>query len=228
MEKTKASTQDHLDIYDIREDLVIYKSGAAAAVIETGAINFELLSQREQDAAIMAYSGLLNSLTFPIQVVIKSKLMNISDYLKKIETAQSAIKGDLLKDMAGEYKNFVENLVENFSILDKKFFVSVSFNKNLILPSSSAFGWAKELFGIQSKSQGKINTGEIIQKAKVDIEPRVEHIIREFKRININAKRLETEELIKLFYESYNPESNMGNQVKEGLKEYTTPLVESL
>lgn len=228
MEKTNASTQDHLDIADIKEKLIIFKSGSAAAVIETGAINFELLSQREQDSAIMAYSGLLNSLTFPIQVVIKSKVMNISDYLLKIENAKKDIKGDLLKNMASEYKQFVENLVENFSVLDKKFYVSVSYNKNLILPSSSAFGWVKELFGLQSRPQSKINTGEIIQKAKIEIEPRVEHIIREFKRINITARRLETEELIKLFYESYNHESDMGNQVKQGLAEYTTPLVESL
>lgn len=228
MEKTNASTQDHLDIADIKERLVIFKSGSAAAVIETGAINFELLSQREQDSAIMAYSGLLNSLTFPIQVVIKSKVMNISDYLLKIENAKKDIKGDLLKNMASEYKQFVENLVENFSVLDKKFYVSVSYNKNLILPSSSAFGWVKELFGLQSRPQSKINTGEIIQKAKIEIEPRVEHIIREFKRINITARRLETEELIKLFYESYNHDSDMGNQVKQGLAEYTTPLVESL
>lgn len=228
MEKTQSSTQDHLDIYDIKEKLVIYKSGAASAVIETGAINFELLSQREQDAAIMAYSGMLNSLTFPIQVVIKSKIMNISDYLRKIEEAQTKTKGELLRNMAGEYKNFVENLVDNFSILDKRFYVSVSYNKNLILPSSSAFGWVKELFGVSSRTQNKVNTGEIIQKAKVDIEPRVDHIIREFKRININARRLENEELIKLFYESYNPDSSMGNQIKEGLAEYTVPLVESL
>lgn len=228
MDKNTASTQDHLDIYDIKDRMVIFKSGAATSVIETGAINFELLSQREQDAAIMAYSGLLNSLTFPIQVVIKSKVMNISDYLKKIEIAQKTIQTDLLRNMAGEYKQFVENLVDNFSILDKKFYVSVSYNKNLILPSSSAFGWVKELFGLQSRPQLNLNTGEIIQKAKIEIEPRVEHIIREFKRININARMLETEDLIKIFYESYNPQSDMGNQIKEGLGEYTQPLVESL
>ena len=111
-----SATQDHLDIYDIKENLVILKNAGATAVIEASAINFDLLSQREQDAAIFAYSGLLNSLNFPIQVVIKSRRMNISDYIKKIENAQKKVQEELLKQATANYKQYVESLVQNFEI----------------------------------------------------------------------------------------------------------------
>lgn len=228
MDKNTAFIHDHLDIYDIKEDMVILKTGGASAVIEAGAINFDLLSQREQDAAILAYSGLLNSLTFPIQVVIRSRIMNISDYIKKIQKAEIKIEGELLRQAAQNYRKYVESIVQNYSILDKKFFVAVSYNKSVTLPTNSAFGWIKDLFGLTHKDQGKINVGEVINKAKPELDPRVEHVIREFKRINIPAKRLSSEELIRLYYEIYNPDSNMGTQVQSGMEDYTTEMVETL
>jgi hypothetical protein len=227
-QNVNASTQDHLDIYDIKEDTVILKSGAASAVIEAGAINFDLLSQREQDAAIMAYSGLLNSITFPMQVVIKSKIINISDYIKKIEKAETQVVSPLLKNAVVDYRNFIEGLVENFSILDKRFYISVTHNKGISMPTTSPFGWVKDLFGLTHKSKGHINVQDVLYKAKPQIDPKVDHVIKEFKRININAKRLNTEELIKFFYESYNPNSLAGNQVKTNITDYTEPIVETL
>ena len=68
--KIFSTTQEHLDIADIKDDVVILKNGSAVAVLETTAINFDLLSIREQDAAIAAFSSLLNSLSFPIQITI--------------------------------------------------------------------------------------------------------------------------------------------------------------
>jgi hypothetical protein len=225
--KVSASTQDHLDIHDIQEDMVILKNGAASAVIEAGAINFELLSQREQDAAIMAYSGLLNSITFPMQVIIKSRIIDISKYIDQIGEAEKQVESPLLKEAVTDYKNFVQGLVENFSILDKKFYVAVTHNKGIVLPSTSAFGWVKDLFGLTHKPKSSINTKSVIEKSRPQIDPKVEHVIKEFKRINISAKRLNTEELIKFFYESYNPNSLMGSQVQTNIDEYTKPMVES-
>lgn len=227
-QSVNASTQEHLDIYDIKEDMVILKNGSASAVIEAGAINFDLLSQREQDAAIMAYSSLLNSISFPMQVVIKSRIIDISEYIKKIDEAEKKTEGDLLKKAIIDYKNFVQGLVENFSILDKRFYVAVTHNKNITLPVNSAFGWIKDLFGVASKPKGSINTKDIIEKAKPQVEPKVEHVIKEFKRININAKRLNTEELIKYFYESYNPTSQSGKLLQNDINDYTQEIVETL
>ena len=69
----KSTTQDHLDVQDIAQDLVVLKDGSACLVLEVSALNFGLLSEKEQDATIYAYAQLLNSLTFSIQIVVSSK-----------------------------------------------------------------------------------------------------------------------------------------------------------
>jgi len=53
-------------------------------------MNFELLSQEEQDAKIYAYSSLLNSLSFPIQVIVRSKRLDITAYLRQLDTQEKA------------------------------------------------------------------------------------------------------------------------------------------
>lgn len=230
METTKvnASTQDHLDIYDIKEDMVILKNGAASAVIETSAINFELLSQREQDAAIFAYSGLLNSISFPMQVIIKNKKMDISNYINKISEARKKIENPLLQKAAADYQSFISGIVQNFEILDKSFYVSVTYNESLIVPGENPFNWVKDLLGLGHKEKSDIDVASIVEKARSQLSPKTEHIIKEFRRINIQAKRLNTEELIKLFYEYYNPESTLQDEARDNVADYTTPMVETL
>ena len=67
-DKITNTTQEQIDILDIKEDLVILKNGIVCSVLQTTAVNFDLLSEIEQDAIIAAFSMLLNSITFPVQV----------------------------------------------------------------------------------------------------------------------------------------------------------------
>ena len=100
---TIATTQDHLDIANIASDLIILKDNSACLVLEVSAINFGLLSEREQDATIYAYAQLLNSLTFSIQIVIISKQKDISDYIKRLDDRLSALASPLLKNQLAKY-----------------------------------------------------------------------------------------------------------------------------
>ena len=76
----RASTQEFLEIEDIKDDLVILKDGSCCLIIKTSAVNFGLLSQEEQDAIIFAYAAFLNSLSFPLQILIFSrKICILSD-----------------------------------------------------------------------------------------------------------------------------------------------------
>ena len=78
----KSSTQSFTEIEDIKDDILLLKDFSASIVIGVGAVNFWLLSAEEQSSIISAYSSLLNSLSFPIQIVILSKKMDISSYLE--------------------------------------------------------------------------------------------------------------------------------------------------
>ncbi len=126
---TKASTQEHLDIEDIRDSIVILKNNAAAAVVQTTAVNFDLLSEVEQDAMIASYSQLLNSLSFPIQVVIRSKKMDISTYLENLAVIESNQANPYLKEQIKSYRQYVADLISKNDVLDKRFYIIIPYQE---------------------------------------------------------------------------------------------------
>ncbi len=108
----KASTQEHLDIYTIKDHLVYLKDGSVALVLKTTAINFNLLSEEEQDATIYAYAALLNSLSFPIQILIRSQRKNITDYLDRLDQRIQVTSSQKIKESIINYRQFVKSLVK--------------------------------------------------------------------------------------------------------------------
>jgi hypothetical protein len=199
----KASTQEHLDIYAIKDHLVFLKDGSAALVLKTTAINFNLLSEEEQDATIYAYAGLLNSLSFPIQILIRSQRKNISDYLNLIDTRIQAVSSQKIKEQLLAYRQFVKSLVKENRVLEKKFYVIIPF-------SSIELGLSKSSFNPFAKSPQKPPYGLVYieEKASTVLYPRRDHLIRQFARIGLKASQLTTSELVTFFYSIYNQSSS--------------------
>src|SRR3990167_11041052 len=117
--KILSTTQDHLDIAYIKNDIVVLKTGGAVTVLETTAINFDLLSMQEQDAAIAAYSSLLNSLSFPIQVTVRSKRIDITEYLEKVKDIEDKQPNPKIRDQIKKYRSFIQDeLITKENVLD--------------------------------------------------------------------------------------------------------------
>lgn len=216
--KTIASTQEHLDIEDIRDDLVILKSGGAVLILQTNAVNFDLLSENEQDAMIFAYAALLNSLSFPIQVIVKSKLMDVSLYLAKLDEARRGQTNPALAEMITRYQNFIRNLIAQNQVLDKRFYLIIPY-LDVSLTSANP---------LSSTKKGGIITDKwrVLEKAKVQLSPKREHIIKQMARIGIKAWQLDTHQLVELFYEIYNPNVAREQKVALATNDYTVPIVE--
>ncbi|MFC1627189.1 hypothetical protein ACFL18_01370 [Patescibacteria group bacterium] len=215
----KASTQDHLDIEDIRDNLIILKDGSCAIIIETTAVNFSLLSEGEQDATIYAYAGLLNSLTFPIQIIVKSQKKDISNYLGLLQTQKQKIKNPLLKNQMEKYINFIQKIVQENEVLDKKFYLSIPFS-NLELGVKSTLKSS-----IKKTTKLPFDKSYIIQKAKTKLLPKKDHLVSQLTRLGLKAKLLTTPELIKLMFQYYNPDSTgVEFDQKPG---YSQPLVQA-
>ncbi len=214
------STQEHLDIEDIRDDLVILKNGESVAVLQTNAINFDLLSEREQDAMIFAYAALLNSLTFPIQVLIRSKRMDVSNYMQNLAVARRQARSPQIRDQIDKYAYFIKDLVSRNQVLDKRFYISIPYLA-LSLTQLKTIG-----MGLFKKKAPPLNKWATLEKAKVNLEPKIEHIIKQLNRMGIKAKQLNTEELVELFYDVYNPEVAREQKAALSTQEYTTPIVE--
>lgn len=224
--KNFSTTQEHLDIHDVKNGIVVLKNGGAVCLLETNAINFDLLSMQEQDAAIAAYSSLLNSLTFPIQVTIRSKKMDISDYIEKVKEAEEKQNNPKIKHQIQEYRNFIEEeLVTKQEVLDKNFYVTIPFKVGS-LSTSNPFGWIEDLLGFDTKNKSRVNTDKILQEAQADLEPKKNFLIKEFARIGIKATALNSADLIKLFYEIYNSETSQAQRIRGSVDSFTSALVE--
>src|SRR3989344_4974757 len=124
----RATTQEFLEIEDIVDDIVIMTNGSAALVIETTAVNFGLLSEEEQDALIYAYASFLNSLSFPLQVVILSKRMDISSYIEFILQEETKQPNPVIKDRIRNYREFILSTIKENRVLEKKFYLVVPFS----------------------------------------------------------------------------------------------------
>ena len=125
------STQDHLDIVDIVDRYVILKTGACA-VIRPSPVNFDLLSEREQDAMINTFAGLLNSLTFPIQVIVRTRQTDVSEYLARLEGAIQQQSNPFLKERIIDYHDYIERLTSRKDVLDKKFYVVIPYSDSTL------------------------------------------------------------------------------------------------
>lgn len=206
----RSTTQAHLDIEDIRDDLLFLKNGGAALVLQTTAVNFGLLSEKEQDAMIFAYGNLLNSLTFPIQILIVSAKKDISSYLLLLKREEDKSSHPALKEQISKYRRFVEKIVSESKILDKKFYVVIPFS-------------ALEM-GIKSISASSLPKNYILEKAKNSLLPKRDHLTRQLARIGLKCEQLKTQQLIELYYNLYNPEA-IGTHNLVDTKEYAAPLV---
>lgn len=217
----KASTQDHLDVEDVTNNIILQKDGSASIVLKVSAVNFALLSEEEQDAIIYTYAGLLNSLSFPIQILIRSQKKDITDYVKLLGDQEKLQVNPLMKQRITAYRQFVEALVKERNVLDKKFYVIIPFSRTELGLTTSTFS------PIQTRPQAlPFDKSYIIQKALNSLEPKRDHLLRQFARLGLTVKQLTTQELIQLLYIIYNPDAAEGIQTVPS-NQYQSPMVVS-
>lgn len=213
------STQDHLDIEDIRDNIAVLKNGTAVAILQTTSLNFDLLSESEQDAMIFAFASLLNSLTYPMQIFIRSKRLDISGYITQLEKAKEATTNQNLVAQINKYESFVKNLVSKNQVLDKRFYVVIpDFGIQIPQPGN--------LSGIFHRRPEGMSKWNIFERAKTGLQQKTDHLEKLLGQIGIRAVRLDTKELVELFYDIYNPEVARKQKAALGTEEYTTPMVE--
>lgn len=201
----KASTQSFVEIEEIKDDIILLKDSFAATVLEVGAVNFWLLSQDEQNAIIYAYGNLLNSLSFPVQILILSKRMDISSYLDYLSEKLDKQDNETIKKRLFEYKEFIQSTVKKTSVLEKRFFFVIPFSP-------------LEL-GVTAVNAKSLNKTYVITRAKTALYPKRDNLIRLLGSIGLKSTVLQEQALAELFYNLYNP-SLTGRQLAP-VKNYT-------
>ncbi len=199
--KIRASTQQYLDIFEIKEDIVVMRDGSMRAVILVSSINFALKSEEEQDAIISAYISFLNNITFPIQLVVQSRELNIDAYLSMLEERQKVQTNELLKIQTNEYIHYIAELVSMSSIMNKRFYVVVPYNPL----ADKEKGITSRLFDILKPATIIKMKEEKFLKHKADLDRLLENVISGLTSIGLQSVQLDTQGLIELYYNSYNP-----------------------
>ncbi|MFB6181633.1 MAG: hypothetical protein ABEJ24_01925 [Candidatus Magasanikbacteria bacterium] len=200
--KSKASTQTHLPIQEIKEDVVVLKSGGLRKVLMVSSLNFALKSEDEQNAIISSYVTFLNNLDHPLQIVVQSRKLNIEPYLNRIKEREEEETNELLLTQMADYRSFVEELVDIGDIMTKDFYAVVPYNPG----GAGDKGFLERLketlkpaFTVKLKEKK-------FQKRKEKLEKRVRQVKSGLSSIGLEVVEMDTQALIELYYSSYNPD----------------------
>ncbi len=199
--RIQRSTQKYIDIAEIKNDIVVLKNGAIRAVLSVTNVNFALLAEEEQEAIILGYQSFLNSLDFPIQIVVQSRILDIDPYLRFLEQNERKQINELLREQTREYRFFIEELVEDTNVMEKRFYIVVPFS----LGENTQIGFFAKIRQTLRPEDVVKQKKEKFERYRTQLMQRVANVQNALGGMGISARQLNTRQLIELYYGAYNP-----------------------
>lgn len=200
-----SSTQRYLKIAEIHDNTVVLKDGSLRVVLQTSSVNFNLKSEDEQNAIIFSYQNFINALDFPIQILVRSKKLDVDKYLDSLKIMAEKQKNSLLQRQTYEYLEYIKRLVEYADIMEKKFYVIIPYDKT---PSNIKQNIFKQFWANINPEDSSLKFKERrkeFETLKKGLVQRVNQIKSSLENIGLKAEQLTTPQLIELFYNIYNP-----------------------
>lgn len=211
------STQNTLQIAEIRDGIVIMNDGSFRSVVMVKSINFDLMSSQEQESVEYAYQGFLNSLYFPLQIFVRSQKVDLQPYIEKLDKIRTEHDNMLLALLMDDYINYIDQLASQTNIMDKKFYLVIPYfpvidPQKAITQSKNFFTGLSQLFNTR-ENHVVINEADL-EKAKAELRNRVQAVLGGLQQSGIQGLPLDTQELIELYYDTYNPDTATRQQLK--------------
>lgn len=213
------TTQQYVNIAEIRDSIIITKTGLLRRVIVIEPVNFALKSEEDQNIIIGQYQNFLNSLNFPVQILVQSRRLDVMPYLDSLTEKVANIGNELLRFHANEYIQFIQGLTELSNIMDKKFYLIVGYDPPTVT--------SKGLFGniLGKKEQSKITFSiSDWKKYTEELEQRVNLINSGLGAMGLGGHLLDTQATIELFYNVYNPQEGISEKLTD-TNELRTPVI---
>ncbi len=213
------STQNSLQVAEVRDGIVIMNDGSFRSIVMVKSINFDLMSPQEQEAVEYSYQGFLNSLYFPIQIFMRSEKVDLHPYIEKLDKIRSEHDNMLLALLMDDYINFIDSLSQQTNIMDKKFYIVIPFFP-VIDTANKAVEQSKNFFtGLGSlfnqKEQHVVVNELDLENAKTELRNRVQSVLSGLLQSGIQGLPLDTQELIELYYDTYNPDTATKQPLKD-------------
>jgi type IV secretory pathway VirB4 component len=222
------STQNTLQIAEIRDGIVIMNDGSFRSVIMVKSINFDLMSPQEREAVEFSYQGFLNGLYFPVQIFIRSQKVDLRPYIERLDKIRSEHDNMLLALLMEDYITYIENLSFQTNIMDKKFYVVIPYfpqvDAQRALTQSKSF--LSGLTGLLRPQEQHVTINESdLNKAKDELRNRVQAALGGLQQCGIQGLPLDTQELIELYYDTYNPDTATRQQLRN-FEDLIVPVVQ--
>lgn len=214
-----SSTQRYLPFSEIRDNLIVMKDWSTRMVLRVHALNFNLKSTEEQDAILMSYQRFLNSLGFPIQIIIRSLKVDIEAYINRLKNLALKQQNNLLQEQTYRYIDFLTNLIDLAQIMKKEFFIIVpfDFDNNESVKKTDIFWVFRTFWSAISQEESitdiRLNRSRIDKLKKGNLE-RLSTVKTSLESIWLKAEEVKKEDLIKLIYNYYNPRLKTENVLK--------------
>ena len=203
------TTQNSLLFSELRDNMVIMNDGSFRAIIACKSINFDLMSSKEREGIEYSYQNFLNSLYFPVQILIRSQRVDIGPYIERLTAIRRDQENMLLNVLTDDYIDFIDTLSQEANIMDKSFYVVVpywahgDFNQ-LKRGSKSLLG---TIFGGTPQQRAIVVDHAQYEKAKDEIKNHVDAVMSGLFQMGIKCTQLTTKELGQLYYNYYNPDT---------------------
>ncbi|MES2749144.1 MAG: hypothetical protein V4606_02000 [Patescibacteria group bacterium] len=195
---TSAATQDFVSIRDIRDGIVILKSGQICKVLLASSVNFALKSQDEQRAILFQFQNFLNTIDFSLQIYVQSRRLNIEPYLAMLAERQGSQDNDLMRVQLREYIEFIRSFTVEVDVMSKNFFVIVPYTPNKI-------NITQGFKGILNQGRAGLQNEATLEEQRLQLEQRQAVVEQGLNRMGVRTIALQTDELVELFYHIYNP-----------------------
>jgi type IV secretory pathway VirB4 component len=212
------STQNSLQIAEIRDGIVIMNDGSFRSVVMVKSINFDLMSQQEQESVEYSYQGFLNSLYFPIQIFLRSQKVDLRAYIEKLDKIRTEHDNMLLALLMEDYIGYIDAISQQTNIMDKNFYVVIPFFPVVDVQKGieQSKNFLTGLGGLLKPKEQHVIINEIdLENAKTELRNRVQAALAGLQQCGIQGLPLDTQELIELYYDTYNPDTATRQQIKD-------------
>lgn len=221
------STQNTLQIAEIRDGVVIMNDGGFRSVLMVKSINFDLMSHHEQEAVEHSFQNFLNSLYFPIQIFVRSQKVDLRPYIEKLDKIRTEHDNMLLALLMDDYIGYIDALSQQTNIMDKKFYIVIPYSKQI--EAQKALGQSKNFFsgvaGLFNHKEQHVTINEAdLESAKSELRNRVQSVLTGLMQCGVQGLPLDTHELIELYYDTYNPDTATRQELKN-FNELTADII---
>jgi len=209
------SSQEFVPIKEVRNGIIILKDGGLRAILLASSLNLSLKSAEEQSAIINEFQNFLNGLDFPVQISMQSRRLDIRPYLLTLEARLKEQVEPLLKIQTKEYIDFIKSFTDDVNIMTKTFFIVVPYSPTMIKSSSNMIdgllggGTPKK----QVEDTKKAMDLASFEEKRTQLDQRVGVIASGLGRVGIRTSQLKTDQVVELFYKTFNP-----GDISQGIK----------